>query len=169
MALSAPVPLTPVHVLSGFTCGIASLDDWLVKRALANEASGASRTFVVTDTDLVAAYYALATGSVPLMDAPGKVRRNMPDPVPVMVLARLAVDQNYQGLGLGQALLKDALLRTVHAADFAGIRAVMVHAISEEAKVFYLRAGFVESPHHAMTLFLTLQEIRATLQSVVDG
>ena len=169
MALSAPVPLTREHTLSGFNCGIASLDDWLVKRALANEASGASRTFVVTDTDRVVAYYALATGSAPLVDAPGKVRRNMPDPVPVMVLARLAVDQNYQGLGLGQALLKDALLRTVHAADLAGIRAVMVHAISEEAKAFYLRAGFVESPHHAMTLFLTLQEIRATLQSVVDG
>lgn len=169
MALSAPVPLTLEHVLSGFTCGIASLDDWLVKRALTNEASGASRTFVVTDTDRVVAYYALATGSAPLMDAPGKVRRNMPDPIPVMVLARLAVDQNYQGLGLGHALLKDAMLRTVHAADIAGIRAVMVHAISEEAKAFYLRAGFVESPHHAMTLFLTLQDIRATLQSVVDG
>lgn len=169
MALSAPVPLTSDHVLSGFTSGITSLDDWLVKRALANEASGASRTFVVTDTFRVVAYYALATGSAPLVDAPGKVRRNMPDPVPVMVLARLAVDQAYQGAGLGQALLKDALLRTVRAADLAGIRAVMVHALSEEAKAFYLRAGFVESPHQAMTLFLTLQEIRTTLQSVIDG
>lgn len=166
MAFASPVPVTRDHVLSGFTCGITSLDDWLVKRALANEASSASRTFVVTENDRVVAYYALATGSVPLVDAPGKVRRNMPDPVPVMVLARLAVDHNYQGLGLGQALLKDALLRTVHAADLAGIRAVMVHAISEEAKSYYLRAGFVESRHHAMTLFLTLQEIRSTLQSV---
>lgn len=168
MPLSAPVPLTTDHVLAGFSCGIASLDDWLIKRALGNEASGGSRTFVVTDSERVVGYYALATGSVPLSEAPGKVRRNMPDPVPVMVLARLAIDQNYQGRGLGQALLKDALLRTVQAADLAGIRAVMVHAVSEEAKQFYLSAGFAESPHHPMTLFLTLTEIRATLRSVIE-
>lgn len=167
MQLSAPTPLTAEHVLDGFACGNNSLDEWLIKRAWANEATGASRTFVVTDAFRVAGYYALATGAVPLMEAPGKVRRNMPDPVPVMVLARLAVDQTYHGVGLGQALLKDALMRTVQAADLAGIRAVMVHAISEEAKDFYLRAGFVESPHHPMTLFLTLEEIRATLRSVV--
>src|SRR5438552_9518261 len=115
--VTPPEKLTPEHDVDGFECGVPSLDQWLKKRALANQQSGASRTYVVTAKGRVVAYYALATGAVDCAAAPGRVRRNMPDPIPVMVLGRLAVDQQYRGHHLGSSLLRDAILRTLQAAD----------------------------------------------------
>ncbi|RDH43712.1 GNAT family N-acetyltransferase [Zooshikella ganghwensis] len=154
--ISAPVPLSADHQVEQFDCGVASLNDFLKKRAIKNEKQGASRTFVVCNDDQVIGYYSLATGSILHKDAPGKVRRNMPDPIPAMVLGRLAVDQSYKSFGLGKGLLKDAILRTVKAAQHAGIKVLLVHAISEEAKAFYEKNGFLISPLDPMLLMTTL-------------
>ncbi|MEQ8820995.1 MAG: GNAT family N-acetyltransferase [Sumerlaeia bacterium] len=162
--LTAPQLLSEHHDTAAFACGEAELDDFLRKRALKNQESGASRTYVVCDeTRRVIAYYSLAVGSIAHAEVPGKVRRNMPQPIPVMILGRLAVDQSGQGQGLGKALLRDAILRTLQAAGIAGIRAIVVHAISEPAKPFYERCGFTASPLHPMTLMITLKEARAAL------
>lgn len=158
--LRPPEKISPDHDLSQFQSGEPSLDDWLRKRALQNEESGASRTYVVCSGKRVVGYYALATGAVAHLAAPGRVRRNMPDPVPVMVIGRLAVDQTMQGEGIGPALLRDAILRTVQASDIVGIRAILVHAISERAKRFYEKWGFVASPVEPMTLMITVAEAR---------
>lgn len=155
-----PEKLTSDHDLSRFQCGEPALDDWLRRRALQNEESGASRTYVVCMRQRVLGYYALAVGAVAHTDAPGRVRRNMPDPVPVMVIGRLAVDQTGQGQALGPALLRDASLRTLQAAEIAGIRAILVHAISERAKRFYEKWGFISSPIDPMTLMITVAEAR---------
>jgi GNAT superfamily N-acetyltransferase len=135
----------------------------LKRRALQNEATRASRTFVVTAGGRVVGYYALATGAVMRSVATGRVRRNMPDPIPVMVLARLAVDRAYQGRGFGSALLRDALLRTFAASDAAGIRALLLHAISEDARRFYLHHGFAESPVDPMTMMISLADVEKSL------
>jgi len=161
--LSAPQPLADHHLLGNFTSGATSLDDWLKRRARANQASGASRTFVVCKGDVVVGYYALASGGITLQDAPSRFSRNMPNHIPVVVLARLAVDQAYQGRGLGRALFRDSAQRVVNAADVIGIRGVVVHALSEEAKAFYLALGFDPSPNDPMTLMVTLQDLRAVL------
>jgi len=158
VTLSAPVPLSADHELDGFLCGVASLDDWLKRRARANQVSGASRTYVVAEGRKIAGYYCLASGALALNDAPGPVRRNMPDPVPMAILGRLAVDRSWQGRGLGAALLQDAVLRTKEAAVILGIRGLLVHAISAEAKAFYEHYGFSASPTQPMTLVLSLKE-----------
>ena len=163
MALSAPEPISTNHQIGDFTSGVVSLDEWLKRRALANQASGAARTFVVCEADKVISYYALASGSVTVAGAPGRFRRNMPDPIPVVVLARLAVDRAYHGRGLGRALVRDAARRVVHAADAIGIRGIVVHAISDDAKAFYLALGFDPSPIEPMTLMITLADIRKSL------
>ena len=164
MALSAPEPLGTQHHIEDFSSGVASLDEWLKRRALANQASDAARTFVVCDADKVVGYYALASGAVNIAAAPGRFRRNMPDPIPVVVLARLAVDQAHQGRGLGRALVRDGARRVVQAADAIGIRGILVHAISQEAKAFYLRLGFDLSPIEPMTLMVTLADVRNTIE-----
>jgi GNAT superfamily N-acetyltransferase len=156
--IASPEPITASHITGSFACGIPVLDEWLNRRALKNEVSGASRTFVVCQDGQVVGYYALATGSVEHRDAPGKIRRNMPNPIPVMVLGRLAVDQQWQQAGLGHGLLKDALLRTLSVSKQAGIRALLVHALSEDAKRFYAHNGFLESPLDPMTLMIALQD-----------
>lgn len=163
--ITAPEHLTPAHDLTAFDSGIPSLDDWLKRRALANEEAGGSRTYVVCAGGRVVGYYALATGGVAQEEATGRVRRNMPDPVPVMVLARLAVDRAYQDRGLGAGLLRDAILRILQAAQLGGIRAILVHAISTEVKRFYERHGFVESPVDPMTLMITVADARRALGS----
>jgi GNAT superfamily N-acetyltransferase len=137
---------------------VPALDDWLKRRARANEEAGGSRTYVACAGRRVVGYYALATGGVAQATTPGRVRRNMPDPVPVMALGRLGVDRAYQGLGLGAGLLRDAILRTLQAAELGGIRAILVHAISDEAKRFYERHGFVASPVDPMTLMITVAD-----------
>lgn len=162
--LSAPAPLTAAHDREPFACGVPVLDDWLKKRALKNEAAGASRTYVICADTTVVGYYSLAAGGMARSDAPPSLRRNMPDPIPAMVLGRLAVDRRYQSRGLGRALLRDAVLRVLRAADIAGITAILVHAISEEAKRFYLARGFVEFPGEPMTLCLPLETARQVLR-----
>jgi GNAT superfamily N-acetyltransferase len=162
-AISAPRHLTSEHVVSDFDCGVAELDDWLKRRAHQNEATRASRTFVITAGGRVVGYYALATGAVSHARATGHIRRNMPEPIPVMVLARLAVHRENQGTGLGVALLKDALLRTLQASEIAGIRAVLLHAFSDASKRFYLHHGFVESPIDPMTMMISLADIERAL------
>lgn len=156
--LSAPQSLAATHRLDGFDCGEPSLDDWLKRRALTNHLNGASRTFVVIDADqCVLGYYALAAGAVAHQEATSAVRRNMPDPVPVMVLARLAVDTRAQGIKLGAALLQDAVARVQSVAENAGVRALLVHSLNERAKQFYEHYGFRVSPVHPMTLMLPLK------------
>jgi len=162
--LSAPEPLTDDHQIDSFDSGETVLDDWLRRRARANQATGASRTYVVCEGKRVVAYYALASGAIAQAAAPGRFRRNMPDPIPVVVLARLAVDRNYQGRGLGRALFRDAARRAEHAADAIGIRGIVVHAISEEARKFYIALGFDPCPAESMTLVVTLPDVRSTLE-----
>ena len=157
--IGSPEHLNPEHDLSGFSSGNQVLDDWLTRRARANEESGASRTYVVCVAGKkVVGYYALATGAIALHRATGRTRRNMPDPIPVMVLGRLAVHTGYQARGVGRGLLRDAILRTLQAADIAGIRAILVHAISEEARRLYQSCGFSVSPLDPMTLMITVGE-----------
>jgi GNAT superfamily N-acetyltransferase len=142
---------------------VAPLDDWLKRRAYRNQIEGASRTFVIRVRGPVIGYYSLAAGSILHSVAIGKVRRNMPDPVPVVLLGRLAVDRNWHGQGLGADLLRDALLRVLGAAETIGVRAMLVHAISEEAKRFNEHHGFRESPVDPMTLMITMEEARRSL------
>ena len=161
MPLSRPEPLADLHELSDFFCGVSSLDDWLKRRARANQVSGASRTFVVADNHRVVGYYALASGAIAVASSVGRFRRNMPDPIPVAVLGRLAIDRAQQGRGLGRALFRDCALRVAHAADTIGIRGIVVHAISDQAKIFYQALGFDPSPKEPMTLMVTLADIRS--------
>jgi GNAT superfamily N-acetyltransferase len=134
------------------------LDDWLRRRAGQNEASGASRNYVVCVGKRVIGYYTLVAGAVAHAEAPGRVRRNMPEPVPVMVLGRLAVDKAFHGRGVGTGLLRDAVLRIVLATEIVGIRAILVHAISETAKAFYEKYGFVAAPVDPLTVMITVAE-----------
>jgi GNAT superfamily N-acetyltransferase len=161
--LLPPEPLADHHDIGDFRSGEASLDDWLKRRARANQVSGASRTYVLCEEERVIGYYALASGVVTVESAPGRFRRNMPNPIPVAVLARLAVDSDWQGRGIGRALFRDAARRVANAADAIGIRGIVVHAISEEAKKFYLTLGFDASPSEPMTLMVTLSDVRAAL------
>lgn len=158
MGVSAPTPLTAAHDTTAFECGDTILNEWLQKTALKNEGRGGSRTFVVCEGNRVVGYYALATGAVEREETSSQVRRNMPDPIPVIVLGRLAVDQAYQKQRIGAGMLKDAVLRVLGVAKQVGIRAILVHAISEDARQFYLRNGFHESPTNNMTLMITLEE-----------
>ena len=163
MPLTRPEPLTEIHDLADFNSGVASLDEWLRRRARANQVSGASRTFVLAEETHVVGYYALSSGAIAVGTSVGRFRRNMPDPIPVAVLGRLAIDKAQQGRGLGRALFRDCAMRVAQAADTLGIRGIVVHAISEEAKAFYLAIGFDPSPAEPMTLMVTLADVRAVL------
>lgn len=161
--LAAPRPLASDHELDEFSSGIEPLDDWLKRHARRNEAEGGSRTFVLCADRRVVGYYSLAAGSLLPGAAVGRVRRNMPNPVPVVLLGRLAIDRAWQGRGLGADLLRDAVLRVLAAAVSIGVRALLVHAISEEAKTFYQRHGFRPSPVDPMMLMITLAEAEKCL------
>jgi predicted N-acetyltransferase YhbS len=161
--LTAPEPLAAHHDVSAFQSGEDALDAWLKRRALKNQIGGASRSFVVCEGARVVGYYALASGAVAVDVASGRFRRNMPDPIPVVVLGRLAVDQSLHGKGLGRALVQDAARRVLHAADTIGIRGILVHALSGEAKAFYERVGFDPSPLDPMMLMVTLADLQAAL------
>lgn len=160
--LQPPERLTDTHDLAGFVSAEPALDDWLKKRALASEGRTA-RTYVVCIGRRVVGFYALANGAVQRNVVTSKIRRNAPDPVPVMVLGRLATDKEWEGKGIGKGMLRDAILRTLAAAEIVGVRAILVHAISERAKKFYLRFGFTPSDLEPMTLMITLGEAEAEL------
>lgn len=159
MKLTAPTLLTEHHVTEGFSCGIDSLDQWLKRRSLKNQIQGASRTYVLCDEARVVAYYALASGAVTTTQATGRFRRNMPDPIPVVVLGRLAVDQSLHGKGFGRSLVRDAGMRVIQAADAIGIRGLTVQALSDEAKAFYEMVGFEPSPLDSHLLMVTLADL----------
>jgi predicted N-acetyltransferase YhbS len=163
LTLTAPEPLAEQHDVTSFQSGEEALDTWLKRRAWKNQISGASRTFVVCEGARVVGYYALASGAVAADAAAGRFRRNMPDPIPVVVLGRLAVDNSMQGKGLGRALVQDAGRRVLHAAAAIGIRGMLVHALSEGAKAFYERIGFNPSPLDPMILMVTLADLHASL------
>ena len=163
--IGAPQLLNEGHALDGFDCGLAPLNDWLQRRARSNAASGASHTYVACEGAAVAGYYALAAGAVEVTSAPGRFRRNMPDPVPVVVLGRLAVGRAHHGQGIGRALCRDAGLRVLQAAAIIGVRGILVDAISAEARDFYLALGMDPSPLEPMTLMVTLSDLAASLEA----
>jgi GNAT superfamily N-acetyltransferase len=161
---SAPQPLAERHATNRFDCGVESLNHWLQRRAQANQRGDASRTYVCLDAEeQVVAYYALASSAVAAEAAPGRFRRNMPDPIPVVVLGRLAISRHYQGMGLGRALFQDAAQRALHAADAIGIRGLLVHALSDEARNFYLGLGLEVSPLDPMVLMVRMSDLRTGL------
>jgi len=157
LILQSPTPLAETHRVEGFRCGEDALDTWLVRRAWRNQLSGASRTYVATSNERVSGYYCLSSGALALRDAPGGVRRNMPDPIPMAILGRLAVDRSWQGKGVGLALLRDAVQRTQAASAIIGIRGLLVHALSPAAASFYSRYGFSPSPTAPLTLVMSLK------------
>ena len=162
--LSAPQPLTDRHKLTNFDSGEPTLDDWLKRRAAKNQANGSSRTYVVCEGDTVIGYYCLAAGGLGHAEAPSGMKRNRPDPIPVLILGRLAIHKDHHQKGIGTALLNDAIRRAIQAADIAGVTALLVHAISEQARRFYLSRGFIESPIKPMTLCLMLVTVEQALR-----
>jgi GNAT superfamily N-acetyltransferase len=161
IGLSAPVPLTAEHDVSGFDCGEPALNDWLHHRALKNE-SRFSRTYVVCKGSRVVAYFCISAGAVERAAAPGRIRRNAPDTIPLSVIGRLAVDRHHVGKGLGADILSDALRRIAIASQSIGIGAVLIHAKDDAAKRFYLRhAEFIEYPEDSRTLFLPIETVIA--------
>jgi predicted N-acetyltransferase YhbS len=162
--LNPPTPLEARHDVSAFNCGVPALDNYLKKFALQNQQSQAARTYVATRGETVVGYYTLAAASVRREETPARVAKGLAaHPVPVILLARLAVDISDKGQGLGRGLLKDALLRAVQAADIVGCRAVMVHAKDEQAAAFYRRFGFETSPSDPFCLFLLMKDVKASL------
>ena len=160
MTFRPPQLILPQHDCASFACGNSELDNWLRQRAQKNQLSGASRTYVVGDADQrVAAYYCLSTGAIETQEAPGSIRRNMPNPIPVTLLGRLAIDGEYQGKGLGRALLKDAIGKTQKVAEIVGVRALLVNAIDESAVQFYLHTGFKPSPINRFILMLPVAQL----------
>lgn len=156
--LTPPVPIVAAHDIASFDSGQEPLDAWLRQQALRGEGRGA-RTYVVCREQRVVGYYALAAGHVARARAPSSLSRNMPDPIPVFLLGRLAVDRSVQGQGLGRALLKDALRRSLGASREIGARSVLVHAIDDGAVSFYLQYGFKPFPSEPRTLFMPMDQI----------
>jgi len=161
VSLCGPEPLGPQHRLEGFDCGKAALTDWLLRHARQAQGSGSAKTFVVADDDRVAGYFSLTVGQIDTLDAPERIRKGMGQyPVPVVILARLAVSQSDQGRGIGFGLLQDAIRRTMLIAEQAGIRAMLTHPIDDEAARFYTRFGFIASPLWEQQLLLLLKDAR---------
>lgn len=161
MSFSRPEPLGVEHQLEGFDCGKPALDDWLLRHARQAQGSGSAKTFVVADDARVAGYFSLTVGQVDTLDAPERIRKGMGQyPVPVVILARLAVSRQDQGRGMGFGLLQDAIRRTMLIAEQAGIRAMLTHPIDEEAAKFYTRFGFIASPLREQQLLLLLKDAR---------
>jgi GNAT superfamily N-acetyltransferase len=165
-ALSKVEAISELHDLSLFDCGAhASLNDWLKRFALTNQKNESARTYVVHRNRSVVGYYSISAGSVSVEEAPARIAKGIArHPVPVILLARLAVDKDEQGTGLGKALLKDALARVAQAADIVGAHAVLVHAIDEPARKFYEHFDFEPSPIHELQLMLLMKDLRKALQ-----
>lgn len=162
--MRAPAPLSTAHDIAGFDCGNETMNEWLKNRALKNQEDRSTRTFVVcADSGPVAAYYALAVGACERDDAPGSVSRRMPDPIPMMILARLAVDKTLQGRGLARQLIADAVLRTLAVAENAGVRGLLVSAIDDRAAAYYERLGFIRAKRSENVLMIRLKVARDVL------
>jgi GNAT superfamily N-acetyltransferase len=159
-----PEPINEQHNIQGFNSGEESLDVWLKTKAIKNQKANASRTYVASDKERVIAYYVLASSAVDGGSATGRFRRNMPHQVPVVILGRLAIDLAYQNKGIGRALVRDAGLRVIQAAETIGIRGLLVQAISTKAKDFYTKLGFEPSLIDPMTLMVTLADLKAAIQ-----
>lgn len=157
-SLTPPTPIDATHDLTAFRCGEETLDRWLKERALKTEGSHSARTYVVCDGVRVVGYYCLATGAIARASAAKPLQRNMPDPIPVMILGRLAIDRAYQGRGIGQALLGDAIRRTLAISTQVGVVALLAHALDERAKSFYRYFEFVESPIEPLTMMLPVRQ-----------
>lgn len=162
MSLRRPEALAEPHLLSGFDCGRPALNDWLLRHARQAQASGSAKTFVVADeAQRVAGYFSLTVGQVDTLDAPERIRKGMGQyPIPVVILARLAVAQRDQGQGVGVGMLQDAIRRTLLIAEQAGIRALLTHPIDAQAAAFYSRFGFVSSPLREQQLLLLLKDAK---------
>lgn len=164
MAVGAPQALAAGHALDGFDCGNAALNEWLIRHARQAHASGSARTYVVVDEQRVAGYFSLAVGQIDSLEAPERVRKGMGNyPIPVVILARLAVSLANQGRGIGVGMLQDAIRRTLVVADQAGVRALLTHPIDEVAARFYMRFGFEVSPAREQQLILLLKDARRLL------
>lgn len=168
---SAPISLTKEHDLSNFNCGESEINNWLKQRAFKSQEDGAARTYVIClkNTNSVIAYYCLAVGSVinNKEEIPGKIRRNMPQSIPVMVLGRLGVDLKHTGKGIAQGLVTDAILRTLQASQIAGIRAILVQALNEKVKDFYInKCGFMSSEIKPLTLMISLIDAQKSLHKL---
>lgn len=168
--LRPPERLGEHHRIAGFRCRHASLARWLRERALDSQARGASNTFVACDGDEVVGFYSLAAGSIShVQSANARMRRNMPDPIPAALLGRMAVHEDHERRGIGSGLLKDATMRCLRAAyEGPGVAAILCHAIDEDAKAFYLRHGFVQSPVEPLTVMLPLRALAQTLAQALD-
>ena len=162
-AITPPERIAIEHNTAMFDSGEPTLDEWLRKRALKNSSSGGSRCFVICEKKNVIGYYSLSSGAVAHEIAPKPLRRNVPDPLLAMLLGRLAIDRRYHNQGLGSALLRDAMLRTLSISHETGVALIFVHALHDQAKQFYLSRGFVQSPLQPMTLMMTV----ATVQMIV--
>lgn len=161
MSLRGPEPLGPQHRLEEFDCGKPALNDWLLRHARQAQGSGSAKTFVVVDDDRVAGYFSLTVGQIDTLDAPERIRKGMGQyPLPVVILARLAVSTTDQGRGIGVGLLQEAIRRTMLIAEHAGIRAMLTHPIDEDATRFYARFGFIASPLREQQLLLLLKDAR---------
>ena len=164
MQFSTPEVLNKKHALSAFTCGNPNLDEWLIRYARQAHTSGSARTFVVTKTNKVVGYYSLTVGQIEPMEAPERIQKGMGrHPIPVIILARLAVSKDHQGVGIGRGLLQDAIRRALAIAEQTGIRALLTHPIDENAANFYRRFGFASSPLREQQLLLLLKDARRLL------
>ncbi len=153
--------LGPHHPIEAFDCGQPDLNNWLKKHALQNQGANAARTYVGLVDEVVVGYYSLAVGQVEYADAPKRLKKGLArHPVPIMLLARLAVHKDWQRKGVGRGLLKDAVLRTLQAAGIAGIRALAVHAKDDAARQYYEQFDFVPSPTDPLHLFVLLKDLR---------
>jgi predicted N-acetyltransferase YhbS len=155
-----PELLRHEHTIEGFDCGDESLDRWLVEKALHNQSEGGSRTWAVTDGARVVAYYASSTAVVLHAGATGRARRNQPDPLPALLLGRLAVDVKHRGERLGEALLKHFIVKSLEVAQITGVRVLLVHAKDQTAASFYRRCNFEPSPIDDLTMMLVVKDIR---------
>jgi ribosomal protein S18 acetylase RimI-like enzyme len=167
-SFSRPQPVTHQHNVSTFSCGKQTLDNWLNLRAIKNETDGNSRTFISIEreTGIVAGYYCLSSHSITREEMPGSIRRNAPDPIPVILIGRLAVDSRFMGRGLGYSLLRDALTKALEAANLVGSRALVVDALDDEAVSFYQKFGFKLMPGSTRALYITMDEARATIAAL---
>ena len=165
MAISKPEVLHDKHLLEQFDCGNPSLNEWLLRHARQAQSSGSAKTFVISDDNIVIGYFSLTVGQVETYEAPERIRRGMGQyPIPVVILARLAVSINHQGLGIGVGMLQDAIRRTLMISEQVGIRALLTHPIDDRASNFYERFGFISSPVREKQLVLLLKDARKLMR-----